>query len=79
MNPLHRIAVEADDLRQHGRSEHRRAGLLLLENDLQQNGAGEVVAGLGIHDLEFLLVDHELLYVDQRDVGARLRVGGACP
>ncbi len=71
---LHRMAVEADDLREHRGGEHRRAARLLLQDDLQQDAARQVLAGLGVDDLELLVLEHQLLDVGQRDVGARLGV-----
>src|SRR6185436_16329601 len=65
---------ETDDLREHVAREHRRARRLLVENDRQQDAAREVLAGLGVLDFEFDLVEDELLHVGERDVGARLRV-----
>jgi hypothetical protein len=41
---------------------------------LQQDLAAQVIAALGIHHLELLLVQHQLLDIRQRDVGAGLGV-----
>ena len=46
----------------------------LLEDDLQQDRAGQVVAGLGVDDLEFDVLQHHLLDVGERDVAAVGRV-----
>jgi len=43
---------------------------MIVHQDLPR----QVLAALGIDDLELLLVEHELLDVRQRDVAARLRV-----
>ena len=71
---LHRVAVEADDLRQHVGREHRHAAGLFLEDDLQQDAARQVLAGLGVADLEMFAGEHHRLHVGQRDVAAGLRV-----
>src|SRR5205085_5819653 len=49
---LHRVAVEADDVRQRGLAEHGRAARLFLQDDLQQDAAREVLVALGITDDE---------------------------
>jgi hypothetical protein len=46
----------------------------LFEDDLQQDVAGEVFAGLGVDDLENTVFENELLHVGERDVGAGLGV-----
>ena len=59
--PHHRLlrrAVEADHLREHLGAEHGHARAFLVEDDLQQDRPGEVLARLGIDDDE---VDGELL------------------
>ena len=73
-HPLHGVAVEADHLGQQVAGEHRSAASLFFEDDLQQDVAGEVFAGLGVDDLETAVLEHELLHVGERDVGAGLRV-----
>jgi hypothetical protein len=73
-HPLHRVPVETDDLRQHRRREHRQAAALFFKNDLQQNGARQVLVALRIDDLEIFLIQHELLDVRQRDVRTCLGV-----
>jgi hypothetical protein len=73
-HPLHRVAVEADDLRQHLGAEHRHSAGFLFEDDLQQDLARQILARLRVDHLKFLLFEHELLDVGQRDVGAGLRV-----
>jgi hypothetical protein len=49
---LHRVAVVANDVGEHARGEHRNAARFLLEDDLQQDRAREVVARLRVLDLE---------------------------
>src|SRR5690606_39767063 len=71
---LQRIAVEADDLAEQLRGQHRLAVLFLLGDDLQQHLAGEVVAGLGVAHLEVLAVDDQLSHVLDRDVAGDLGV-----
>src|SRR5581483_5415797 len=71
---LHRISVEADDLRQQLRREHRLPGFLVLGDDLEQHGAGQVVAGLGVADFELLAVDDELPHFFERDVARNFGV-----
>jgi hypothetical protein len=51
-HPLHGVAIEADHLGQQVAGEHRRATSLFFEDDLQQDVAGQVFAGLGVDDLE---------------------------
>ena len=55
---LHRVAIAADDLRQHRLREDRHAARFLLEDDLQQDLARQVLARLGVDDLELGLVEH---------------------
>src|SRR5688572_13831563 len=71
---LHGVAIEADDLGQHIAREHRGPGGLLLEDDLEQDAAGEVLVGLGVLYLERHLRQHELLDVSKRDVSACFRI-----
>ena len=66
-------AVEPDHLRQHLGAEHRQAAGFLLEDDLQQDRAREVVPGLGVDDLEVDAFEHHQLDVGEGDVAA---VGG---
>src|SRR5690554_650951 len=65
---LHGIAVETDDLAEQLGGEDRGAFLFVLGNDLQQHLAGQVGAGLGVHDLEFLAVNDQLAHVLDGDV-----------
>ena len=67
---LHGVAVEADDLRQHLGREHRHAGALLFQDDLQQDAAGQVLAALGVAHLEGLGLQHHLLDIAESDVAA---------
>jgi hypothetical protein len=69
---LHRMAVETDDVGQHGLGEHRCTARLFFENDLQQDAAGQVFAGLGVANHERFAVHHQLLDFGQRDVGGRV-------
>ena len=71
---LQRIAVETDDLREQVRREHRLPALLVLRDDLEQDRAGQVVAGLGVADLELFVVEHELAHLFERDVARNLGV-----
>src|SRR5687767_13824653 len=73
-HPLHGVAVEADDLREHVGGEHRSARALLLENDLQQDGARQVFLALRVLDPEIDVLENELFHVGERDVAARLGV-----
>jgi hypothetical protein len=66
---LHGIAVEADHLRQQVAGEHRHAAGLFLEDDLQQDAAGEILPALGVNHLELLVLQHQLLDVGEGDVG----------
>src|SRR5690554_4757787 len=72
--PLHRVAVEADDLRQQLGREHRLPGRFVLGDDLQQDRAGQVFAALGVADLELLTVHDQLADVLDRDVARNLGV-----
>ena len=71
---LHGMAVEADHLRQHLLGKQWCAAGFLIEDDLQQDAAGEVFLRLGVLHLEALAIQDQLLDVGQRDVGAGLRV-----
>src|SRR5687768_17730254 len=65
---LQRVAIEADDLAQQLRREHRLAVLLVLGDDLQQHLPGQVVAGLGVADLELHAFHDQLAHILDRDV-----------
>lgn len=54
--------------------KNRRAGGFFVENDLQEDGAGEVFARLCVDDFELDVFEYELLDVRERDVTARRRV-----
>src|SRR5688500_8077698 len=71
---LQRIAVETDDLRQQLGGEHRLAAILVLRDDLQQHRAGQVLAGLGVADLELFVLQHQLADLLQSDVAGDLGV-----
>ena len=66
---LHGLAVEADELRQHFVAEHRRAAAFFFQNDLQQYATSNVIVGFGIHNLDVHIVQYQLLYIAQRDIG----------
>ena len=68
---LHAVAVEADQLAQEGDRQQALAFLVfLLEDDLRQHRAGDVLAGLGVVDDEILArLDHGG-EVFERHVGA---------
>src|SRR5690606_5677747 len=65
---LQRVPVQADDLAQQLGRQHRLPVLFMLGDDLQQHLAGEVVAALGVADLEVLAIDDELADVFDGDV-----------
>jgi hypothetical protein len=68
-------AVEADHLSDSSSLENiGHAAGLLFEDDLEQDAARQVFAGLGVHHLEILKRQHQILDVGQGDVGARLGV-----
>src|ERR1700754_2387411 len=73
-HPLHRMAVETDDLRKHLGREDRHAAGLFFQDDLQQDAAGQVFAALRIAHFEVLAREHHRLHVGQRDVGRELCV-----
>ena len=60
---LHRVAVEADDLRQRRSREHRHTAGLFLEDDLQQDASRQVLAGLRVAYLEGGSLEHHRLDV----------------
>ena len=68
---LHAVAVEADQLPQERGRQQVLAGLVfLLEDDLRQHRAGDVVAGLGVVDEEILAVLHHRREILERHIGA---------
>ena len=71
---LHGAAVKADDLGQHIGSEQGLAPGLLLQHDLHQHRAGEVVAAVGVPHPQAHPGQHQLAHVRQGDVTARLGV-----
>src|SRR5690606_14208212 len=71
---LQRVAVQADDLRQQLGREHRLPVLLVLGDDLQQHLPGQVLAALGVADLEVLAVDDQLADILDGDVAGNVRV-----
>ena len=68
------MAIETDDLRQRLVGEHRHPAGIFLQDDLQQDAACDLPAGLGISDLEVLAGQHHALDIGQRDVAAGLGV-----
>ena len=72
---LHAVAVEADELAQEGdRQQVLPFLVLLLENDLGEHRAGDVLAGLGVIDDEILAVLDHGGEVFERHIGARAGV-----
>jgi cyanate lyase len=66
------VAVEPDELAQEADRQQVVAALLLfLDDDLGQDRAGDVVAGLGVEDDEVLAVLHHLAEMVERDVARR--------
>ncbi len=62
-HPLKGTAIEADDLRQHHRTEQGLATTLLLEHDLQQDRARDVGVVGGIEHLEADTGHHQLTHI----------------
>src|SRR5690606_6756855 len=71
---LQRVAVEADDLAEQLGREHWLPVLLVLGDDLQQHLPGQVLAALGVADLEVLAVDDQLADVLDGDVARNVGV-----
>ena len=68
---LHAVAVEADQLAQEGdRQQVLPFLVLLLENDLGQHRAGDVLAGLGVIDHEILAALDHGGEIFERHIGA---------
>ena len=68
---LHGVAVEADQLAQEiDRKEVLAFLVFLLEDDLGQHRAGDVLAGLGVEDDEIFAGLHHGRQVFQRHIGA---------
>ena len=68
---LHAVAIEADELAQEGDGKETLPLLvLLLEDDLGQYLAGDVLAGLGVMDEEILARLHHGGEVFEGDIGA---------
>ena len=44
------------------------------KDDLEEDAAGEIVTGLGIDHLENFKLEHQILDIPQRDLGARLGI-----
>jgi hypothetical protein len=74
MKPLHGVAVETDDVGEHGLGEHGRAARFFFQNDLQQDAAGQIVIGLCVAHHERLARHHQILDLRQRDVRRRFGV-----
>ena len=72
--PLQGAAVEADDLGQHGRAEQGLAAGLLLQHDLEQDGAGNVRIIGGIDDTQWDALHHQGAHVGNGDVPTYFRV-----
>ena len=68
---LHAVAVEADELAQEGDRQQARAAdlVLLLEDDLGQHRAGDVLAGLGVVDDEILALPDHAAEIVERHIG----------
>ena len=71
---LHGTAIKADETREQFTGEQRNTTGLLLEDNLQQDAARQIFAGLGVGDLERLELDDQILDIPQRDIGARLGI-----
>ena len=68
---LHAVAVEADELAQEiDRQQTLPFLVLLLEDDLRQNRAGDVLAALGVVDHEILARFHHGGEIFERHIGA---------
>src|SRR5690554_4011916 len=68
--------VDADELGQQVVGEHLgiAVGLLLLDDDREQDGAGQVLAALGILDPEGLVIEHQLSQILQGHIAALLGI-----
>ncbi len=73
-HPLHGVAVEADQLAQEVDRQQVLPLGLLLDDDLGQHRAGDVLAGLGVVDHEVDPVLDHLAQVVEGDVAAGRRV-----
>jgi hypothetical protein len=71
---LHGLTIETDELGQHLVAEHGHAAIFLLQDDLQQHAAGDVILRLGVDNLDIHVFEHQLLYVSQSDVGTGRRI-----
>jgi hypothetical protein len=71
---LHGVAVVTDDVGEHVGGEHRHPARFLLEDDLQQDRAREVIARLRVLHLEHLVPEDQVLHFRERDVRGRLGV-----
>ena len=66
--------VGLEDPVQHGHREHLHLFGMALEQDLREDGPGEIVAAAAVADLDLLALDDEILQVLERDVPPRLPV-----
>src|SRR3546814_1627005 len=71
---LQRVPVQADDLAQQLGRQHRLPVLFMLGDDLQQHLPGQVIAALGVADLEVLAVDDQLADILDGDVAGDVGV-----
>ena len=71
---LHAVAVEPDQLAQKADRQQVLALLLLLDDDLGQHRAGDVLAGLGVMSDEIAALLDQLGEIVERDIAARRRV-----
>jgi hypothetical protein len=71
---MHRPAIHGDQLAQEVDGKHRLAPTLLLHDDLREDIVGDVLLGLGVHDLEVPPRARHRRQMLQRDVGRGLGV-----
>jgi hypothetical protein len=71
---LHGISIEADQLTEESGGQQMLAAAFLLEDNLAEDSAGNVVAGLGICHDEVFAALHHAREVVQRHIGRRARV-----
>src|SRR5262249_10947979 len=72
--PLHAVAIEADQLAQEADGKEVRSSAFLLDDDLGQHRVREIFAGLCIIDDEVPLRPHHFGEVFKRHIGARVGV-----
>lgn len=66
---LHGVAIEADHVGERGFTKHGHAAAFFFQNDLEQDGAGEVFIRFRIAYSECFAIDDQLLDFSERDVG----------